>query len=50
MNFGNKGDDNYTAVKTGENSYNLKEKNNTGILVAIGSSLILTIFILAFLL
>lgn len=50
VNFGNKGDDNYTAVKTGENSYNLKEKNNTGILVAIGSGLILTIFILAFLL
>ena len=35
VDFGSKGDEEYTAVMTGKDTYDVKEKNNKGILIGI---------------
>ena len=46
VNFGYKGDSEYTAELQADGSYEMKEKSNTGIWVAIGGGIVLALVII----
>ena len=43
VNFGNRGDDRYTAELQSDGSYKMKDTDNTAVWIAIGSASLLTI-------